>query len=98
MPQPTTNNLEGWEEFKIEELACRYANDYGEFQRENTVSLKCEIISKEIKQLITELRKHDMAELIKMFDEFVLMDWSGEDEVYEEIDRLKESLKQIYAK
>jgi len=61
MPQPTTNNLEG--------LAYKYANDNGSFHTENPVSLKTEMIERELKQLISDLRKHDEEELIKMLPE-----------------------------
>jgi len=86
LPQPTTNNLEGWGK----EFDKRLINNGGEltfyktrknsfddeYKRamgiaDNYMVLKqpLEIDSKKIKQFISELRKRDKEELIKMFEE-----------------------------
>jgi len=60
MPQPTTNNLEGWGE----EL--------------DSFDSICPVCKSGIKQFISDLRKHDMEELIKMLPEKIDHDDSCE--------------------
>jgi len=62
---PVQEDKPQWEE-KLQELSCKYANDLAEFHRENTVSLKTEIIERELNQFISDLRQADKEEMIKM--------------------------------
>jgi hypothetical protein len=60
MPQPTTNNLEGWEEEFDDEFV---AIDGRFLTGTETVGMA--------KQFISDLRKKDMEELIKLFSKHI---------------------------
>ena len=47
---------------KLLELADKYSNDYGDFHTQNTVSLKGEIIERELKELIDPNKEKKLLE------------------------------------
>lgn len=61
--QPTINNLERWEEF-LEKYRWMYSVFYIDKNREQ--QNEYERFEKRLKQFISDIRKHDMEELIKM--------------------------------
>lgn len=71
--QPTTNNLEGWEErfgkeytnLVLDITGYKCSDKNGRVSREKVVELMYEENREKFKQFISDLRKHDMEELIK---------------------------------
>jgi len=71
MPQPTTNNLEGWEDefdkkFQLIPDGIRHIKYLFRINEDSSYSIA---IPENIKQFISDLRKHDMEELIKRLPE-----------------------------
>ncbi|MEI6529702.1 MAG: hypothetical protein WCN88_04920, partial [Candidatus Falkowbacteria bacterium] len=70
---PTTNNLEGWEErfgkeytnLVLDITGYKCSDKNGRVSREKVVELMYEENREKFKQFISDLRKHDMEELIK---------------------------------
>ena len=83
---PPITTKAGWE--------TRFDNNYSELIVSNVpYAVIHEDIKSFIKQVEQDTEKRVVGEIEKCFDEFLLMDWSGEAEVYSEIERLKETIK-----
>jgi hypothetical protein len=68
--QPTTNNLEGWEKFKQDNVFTDEENGrtYFKFNEIDRMGNRF-VNTKDVEQFISKLRKHDMEELIKILEE-----------------------------
>lgn len=99
---PDTSKEEKWiEEFdrdyatqlQLIKVQARYGEDIEQvhklqqYYKDLVVNLKSFI-----KEQISQARKEERKRTEKMFDSFNLMDWSGEGEVYAEIERLKQQI------
>lgn len=45
---------------------------------------------------LKDIRKKDEEELVKIFDNFILLDWGDEQAVYNEIDKIKQRVQDHY--
>jgi hypothetical protein len=86
MPQPTTNNLEGWE---LMELKKRFG-----FFEEQDGSIYVNASPVDISLFISDLRKHDMEELIKLLRELDAIAWHNK--VSLTTDEMEQLIKDYY--